>query len=198
VLKRALDILLAVLGLVLFAPVMVVTALAIRISLGSPVLFRQRRPGLHGSPFELVKFRTMRTAVDSRGDPLPDEQRVTAVGRFVRATSLDELPELWNVLKGDMSIVGPRPLLCQYLPLYNEQQRRRHEVRPGITGWTQVNGRNSLSWEKRFEMDVWYIDNRSTWLDLRILARTLVKVVSREGINQDGHVTVEPFRGTGR
>jgi lipopolysaccharide/colanic/teichoic acid biosynthesis glycosyltransferase len=194
-LKRALDLAAAVGGLLLLSPVLAVLALLVRRRLGSPVLFRQLRPGLHGRPFLLLKFRTMRDAVDASGEPLPDEQRLTPFGRWLRATSLDELPTLWNVARGDMSLVGPRPLLMEYLPRYSPGQARRHEVRPGITGWAQVNGRNALSWDEKFRLDVWYVDHRSLGLDLRILWMTLRKVFVREGISHAGHVTMEKFRG---
>jgi len=193
--RRALDAGTALAGLVLAAPVLLGVAAAVRLRLGSPVLFAQERPGLGGRPFILYKFRTMRDAVDAEGEPLPDEQRLTALGRFLRKTSLDELPQLWNVLRGDMGLVGPRPLLPEYLALYTPEQRRRHEVRPGITGWVQVNGRNAVSWDERFRLDVWYVDNRSLALDLRILALTVKKVLVREGISQPGHATAERFRG---
>jgi lipopolysaccharide/colanic/teichoic acid biosynthesis glycosyltransferase len=163
---------------------------------GHPVFFRQMRPGLHGAPFELVKFRTMRNAADANGHPLPDGERLSPLGRFLRRTSLDELPEFWNVLKGDMSLVGPRPLLMEYLPLYTPAQARRHEVRPGITGWAQVQGRNALSWEDKFRLDVWYVDHQSFTLDLRVMFRTVVKVLSREGVNADGHATMPAFGGS--
>jgi lipopolysaccharide/colanic/teichoic acid biosynthesis glycosyltransferase len=174
---------------------MMVVAVLVRRKLGRPVLFRQVRPGLHGRPFEMLKFRTMRDAFDADGKPLPDKDRITPFGQFLRSTSLDELPELFNVLKGDMSLVGPRPLLMDYLPLYSDFQKRRHEVRPGITGWAQINGRNAISWQKKFELDVWYVDNRSFWLDIKILLLTFLKVVKRTDINQSGNVTVEPFNG---
>jgi lipopolysaccharide/colanic/teichoic acid biosynthesis glycosyltransferase len=193
--KRALDVAAAGAGLALLSPVLLGVSVAVRLSLGSPVLFRQTRPGLGGKPFEMLKFRTMRDAHDARGNPLPDAERLTPLGRFLRATSLDELPELVNVLRGEMSLVGPRPLLMEYLPLYTPEQARRHEVRPGITGWAQVNGRNALSWEEKFRLDVWYVDHRSFWLDLRILARTVAKVFAREGISQEGQATMERFRG---
>ncbi|MBW3656191.1 MAG: sugar transferase [Gemmatimonadetes bacterium] len=164
--------------------------------MGSPVLFRQTRPGLHGRAFTMYKFRTMRHAYDREGRPLPDPARLTRVGRLLRSTSLDELPELFNVLRGDMSLVGPRPLLPEYLPLYSEEQARRHEVRPGITGWAQVNGRNAITWEQKFRLDVWYVDNHSLRLDALILLRTVAKVLAREGINQEGQATAETFRGT--
>lgn len=193
--KRLFDIVVSLLALVLLSPVMLVVALLVRLKLGAPVLFRQTRPGLYGRPFEMVKFRTMLDAVDDNGQPLPNAQRMTRLGSVLRATSLDELPELWNVLKGDMSLVGPRPLLMEYLPLYTPRQARRHEVRPGVTGWAQVNGRNALSWEQKFELDVWYVDNRSLWLDLRILLLTVKKVLVREGIAHDGDVAMPRFRG---
>jgi sugar transferase EpsL len=193
--KRVVDVAASAAGLVMLAPVLAACAVAVRLSMGSPVLFRQTRPGLHGVPFTMYKFRTMRDARDRNGDPLPDAERLTRVGNFLRSTSLDELPELWNVLRGDMSLVGPRPLLMQYLPLYSAEQARRHDVRPGITGWAQVNGRNAITWDEKFRLDVWYVDNRSLRLDLQILLRTLRKVAHREGISQAGHVTMEPFRG---
>jgi len=193
--KRLLDILLAALGLALLWPLLAVLALAVWSSVGRPVLFRQARPGLHGRPFEIIKFRTMTDERDVEGTLLPEAKRLTRMGRFLRSTSLDELPELWNVLKGDMSLVGPRPLLPSYLPLYSERQARRHEVRPGLTGWAQVNGRNTLGWAERLEMDVWYVENRSLLLDLRILAMTVWKVLRRDGVSQEGHVTMEQFKG---
>lgn len=194
-LKRGVDLTLAGLGLAVLSPVMLGVAAVVRVSLGTPVLFRQERPGLRGEPFEMLKFRTMRDAHDADGRPLPDAERLTAVGRFLRASSLDELPGLLNVVRGEMSLVGPRPLLMEYLPLYTPEQARRHEVRPGITGWAQVNGRNALSWDEKFRLDVWYVDNRSFWLDLGILLRTVKKVFVREGISQEGHATMEKFRG---
>lgn len=180
----------------LLAPVLVAVALLVSWRIGKPVLFWQTRPGKHGKPFRIVKFRTMRDGRDAEGKLLPDAERMTALGRFLRAASLDELPELWNVLKGDMSLVGPRPLLMQYLPLYTPEQARRHEVRPGITGWAQVNGRNAISWEKKFELDVWYVDHQSFWLDLKILWLTLWQVVRRDGIRHEGHATMPAFTGT--
>jgi len=194
--KRGLDVLLAGVLLLLTAPLMLAMALAVRWRLGAPVFFRQQRPGLHGKPFTLYKFRTMTDARDEQGNPLPDEQRLTRLGRFLRSTSLDELPELWNVLKGDMSLVGPRPLLMEYLPLYTPEQMRRHEVKPGITGWAQVNGRNALTWEERFALDVWYVDHVSFGLDLKILLLTLWKVVTREGIAHAGSETMPKFTGS--
>ena len=195
-LKRAFDIGVASVGLVVLSPVVAVVAGVVRWKLGSPALFRQVRPGLHAEPFELVKFRTMTDERDDDGDLLPDADRLPAFGAFLRSTSLDELPGLWNVLTGDMSLVGPRPLLMLYLPLYSPEQARRHEVRPGITGWAQVNGRNAATWQDRLRMDVWYVDNASFLLDLRILARTVMSVVRREGITGVGEATVEPFDGT--
>lgn len=193
--KRLIDILAAFSGLSLLAPLMLLLAVLIRLQMGAPVIFRQARPGLRGKPFCMLKFRTMRDAFDAEGQPLPDEQRITALGKLLRSTSLDELPELWNVLKGDMSLVGPRPLLMEYLPLYSAEQARRHEVRPGITGWAQVNGRNSLSWDEKFRLDVWYVDNQSLWLDIRILFMTIRKVFAREGISAKGEVTMSRFSG---
>jgi len=194
--KRLFDIIVALLALVALAPVLLVVAVVVRVGLGSPVLFRQRRPGWKGRIFELVKFRTMTGARGPDGALLPDVQRLTRLGRWLRATSLDELPELWNVLKGDMSLVGPRPLLVQYLDRYTPEQARRHEVRPGLTGWAQVHGRNDQSWEERFALDVWYVDNRSFWLDLKILAMTVWKVLAREGISEKGAATKVEFRGS--
>ena len=195
-LKRLFDIVAGGLGLLLLAPVLALVALLICRKLGAPVFFRQTRPGLNGKPFEMIKFRTMLDATDKHGNPLPDEQRMTPFGSFLRATSLDELPELWNVLKGDMSLVGPRPLLMEYLPLYSKEQFRRHEVRPGVTGWAQVNGRNAISWEDKFKLDVWYVDNQSFWLDLKILFLTVKKVLVRDGISGEGEVTMSKFTGT--
>ncbi|WP_306109737.1 sugar transferase [Pseudomonas sp. 8BK] len=194
-LKRAFDILCSAFALLLFWPVLLILYVLVRMNLGSPALFRQQRPGLQGRPFMMVKFRTMLDALDADGNPLPDDVRLTRFGRLLRATSLDELPELWNVLKGDMSLVGPRPLLMEYLPLYSAEQMRRHEVRPGITGWAQVNGRNALSWPQKFALDVWYVDNRSLLLDIRILLLTVKKVFVREGISADGQATTSRFTG---
>lgn len=193
--KRLFDIVFASILVVVLCPLMIAIALLVWASIGRPILFRQVRPGLHGVPFELIKFRTMTDERDGAGNLLPDASRLTRVGRMLRRSSLDELPELWNVLRGDMSLVGPRPLLMEYLPLYTPTQARRHEVRPGITGWAQINGRNELSWEERFKLDVWYVDNHSIWLDLRILWMTVVKVLKAEGISQAGHATAERFRG---
>lgn len=194
-LKRPFDIFCSALALLLFWPVLLILYVLVRANLGSPALFRQQRPGLHGRPFMMVKFRTMLDALDANGNPLPDDVRLTRFGRLLRATSLDELPELWNVLNGDMSLVGPRPLLMEYLPLYSAEQARRHEVRPGITGWAQVNGRNALSWPQKFALDVWYVDNRSLLLDIRIILLTVKKVFVREGISADGQATTSRFTG---
>ena len=194
--ERISDIVVSILTLVLLSPLMLFVIAAIRIWLGTPVFFRQVRPGRYGHPFVMIKFRTMRDATGKDGLQLPDEVRLTRLGKFLRSTSLDELPELWNVLKGEMSLVGPRPLLMEYLPLYSREQARRHEVRPGVTGWAQINGRNAISWEQKFELDVWYVNHRSLWLDVKILWLTVLKVLLREGVSQDGHVTMEKFRGS--
>lgn len=193
--KRLFDIAGAAAGIVLLSPVFVVIWIMVRRKLGSPVLFRQLRPGLGAKPFEMLKFRTMRDAVDANGVALPDSERMTSFGSTLRSTSLDELPELWNVLRGDMSFVGPRPLLMEYLPLYSTEQARRHDVRPGITGWAQVNGRNAISWEQKFALDVWYVYNRSFWLDLKILWSTVLKVIKRDGITSESSVSAERFTG---
>lgn len=193
--KRILDVFIVLSVLLTLFPVLVIVALFIRFKLGSPVLFVQNRPGLKCRVFKMVKFRTMLDAKDNLGNPLPDDQRMTKLGSFLRATSLDELPSLLNVLKGDMSLVGPRPLLVEYLPLYNKEQARRHEARPGITGWAQVNGRNAINWEDKFKLDVWYVDNQSFWLDMKILLLTVKKVFLKEGISTEGHVTAKPFCG---
>lgn len=194
--KRLLDIAAASLGLILLAPIFLGTAYLVRKKLGSPILFKQVRPGLHGQPFEMMKFRTMTDAKDAQGNLLPDAERLTSFGKFLRSSSLDELPELINVLKGDMSLVGPRPLLMEYLPLYSPEQARRHEAKPGITGWAQINGRNAISWEEKFALDVWYVDNKSIWLDLKILLLTIKKVIIKEGINQSGEATMSKFTGS--
>ena len=193
--KRIFDLVLSLLGLLLFGLPLLILAWQIRRRLGSPVLFRQTRPGLHGKPFEMVKFRSMTNAVGADGKLLPDDQRMTHFGRVLRGSSLDELPELWNVIKGDMSLVGPRPLLMEYLPLYSPEQARRHEVRPGITGWAQINGRNSVAWADKFKLDVWYVDNQSLFLDIKIIWLTLKKVWLREGISAEGEVTMSKFTG---
>ncbi|KTC81426.1 sugar transferase [Legionella brunensis] len=194
--KRIFDLFTASLLLILMAPILCCLALLIRWHMGSPILFRQQRPGLHGKPFYMVKFRTMLDSKDSNGIWLADDKRLTTLGKFLRASSLDEIPELWNVLKGEMSIVGPRPLLMEYLPLYNAKQRRRHEMKPGITGLAQVNGRNALAWEDKFKLDVWYIDNQSLWLDIKIMFLTIKKVLIRDGITSEGSVTAEKFKGS--
>lgn len=194
--KRAFDFLAASIGLVLLSPVIAAIALAIAVSIGRPVFFRQLRPGMNEKPFRMVKFRTMRDAQDASGRPLPDAERITPLGAFLRRTSLDELPELYNVVKGDMSLVGPRPLLMEYLDRYSPFEARRHEVRPGVTGWAQINGRNALSWPEKFAFDIWYVDNRSFLLDLRIIARTIGKVVRRDGISAAGEATMPEFIGT--
>ena len=194
--KRLFDIIASAIGLLLLAPVIAVVAFQIRRKLGSPVLFRQVRPGKDGELFEMVKFRTMRDVVDENGKSLPDSERITSFGRVLRSTSLDELPELWNVLKGDMSLVGPRPLLIEYLPLYSKKQYRRHEMRPGITGWAQVNGRNAISWEEKFKFDVWYVDNQSFWLDVKILLLTVKKIFDKKTIYPPNGPGSNPFRGS--
>ena len=196
--KRVFDIFVAAVLLLLLAVPLTVMALLVRSKMGSPVIFKQRRPGLNGTIFEMMKFRTMTDRRDEQGNLLPDYFRLTSFGRFLRSTSLDELPELWNVLKGDMSLVGPRPLLTEYLPLYSPEQCRRHEVRPGISGWAQVNGRNALSWEEKFKLDIWYVDNRSLWLDIKILLLTVKKVIVREGISAAGEATMPPFTGSAK
>lgn len=195
-LKRAFDIAASVSALVVLSPVLAITAYKVKKELGSPVLFRQTRPGLHGRPFEMVKFRTMKDATDKEGNALPDSERLTEFGKKLRASSLDELPELWNVLKGDMSLVGPRPLLMEYLPLYSAEQAKRHNVRPGVTGYAQVNGRNSLSWEDKFKLDTWYVEHQSLWLDMKILLKTVKKVIIKDGISAEGEATTTKFTGT--
>lgn len=194
--KRLFDIMLSALGMLSLTIPLLVLTWQIRRKLGTPVFFRQVRPGLHGQPFEMVKFRTMTDERGPDGELLPDAQRLTPFGRWLRATSLDELPELWNVLRGDMSLVGPRPLLMEYLPLYTPEQARRHEVRPGITGWAQVNGRNAISWADKFELDVWYVEHRSLWLDIKILCLTVKKVLVRDGISAQGEATMPKFTGS--
>lgn len=194
--KQLFDTLSALLGLIILSPILIITAILVRIKLGSPVLFRQQRPGLRAQPFYVYKFRTMTDQRDVAGQLLPDEVRLTPFGKQLRRLSLDELPQLLNVVKGDLSLVGPRPLLMQYLLLYSPEQARRHEVRPGITGWAQVNGRNAISWEEKFKLDVWYVDHQSFLLDLKILWMTFNKVFKREGISQDGQATMEAFQGT--
>lgn len=194
--KRLFDLLAALAALLILSPVLLTLIVLIRIKLGSPVFFTQVRPGLHGKPFRMIKFRTMTDERGSDGQLLPDAVRLTSFGRFLRSSSLDELPELWNVLMGDMSLVGPRPLLMEYLPLYTSEQARRHEVRPGVTGWAQVNGRNAISWEQKFKLDVWYVDNQSLWLDIKILFLTVKKVLVRDGISAAGEATMSKFTGS--
>jgi sugar transferase EpsL len=194
--KRAFDLFVAIVAILLAWPLMAVVAVLVRVNLGAPVLFRQQRPGLNAKPFYVYKFRTMLSTCDESGEPLPDERRMTRFGSFLRRSSLDELPQLFNVLKGELSLVGPRPLLMEYLPLYNAEQARRHLVKPGVTGWAQVNGRNAISWEDKFKYDVWYVDHQSFWLDIRILWLTILKVVRSEGISQAGKVTMERFQGS--
>ena len=191
--KRFLDIIISVTALIILSPLLLIIAIFIRWKMGQQVLFCQERPGLYGCPFTLYKFRTMTDTRDEKGNLLPDSERLTKFGRFLRSTSLDELPELFNVIKGDMSIVGPRPLLMQYLDRYAPEQARRHEVKPGITGWAQINGRNAISWEEKFKLDVWYVDNWSIWLDIKIIVITIWKILKREGINQEGQATMEEF-----
>ncbi len=192
--KRLFDFVLALMALIFLSPFLILLATLVWLSLGRPVLFRQKRPGLHGRPFIIYKFRTMTEAHDPQGNLLPDRERLTSFGKLLRRNSLDELPELFNVLKGEMSLVGPRPLLMQYLSRYTPEQARRHEVRPGITGWSQVNGRNAITWPEKFDLDLWYVDNRSSWLDIRIILITGWKILSREEINQPGQATMEEFR----
>lgn len=191
--KRVFDLFFSIIGITCLSPFMVTVAILVRIKLGSPIFFRQLRPGLHGRPFVIFKFRTMTNSVDENGTFLPDSKRITPFGIFLRSTSLDELPELFNIMKGEMSLVGPRPLLMQYLNRYSPEQARRHDVKPGITGWAQVNGRNAITWEQKFEYDIWYVDNQSFSLDLKIIAITILKILKREGINQPGHATAEEF-----
>lgn len=193
--KRLLDLLLTLPGVILLSPIILVTAILVRVLIGSPVLFRHIRPGYRSELFTLYKFRTMTETLDKNGQPLPDAQRLTMLGRILRATSLDELPELYNVLRGEMSLVGPRPLLAKYLDRYSREQTRRHDLLPGITGWAQINGRNNVSWDDKFELDVWYVDHWSLWLDLKILLLTPWKVLAREGINEPGNATAREFMG---
>lgn len=195
-LKRLLDIIIASIALILLSPLYALVAYKVKKNLGSPVLFRQVRPGLHGKPFEMIKFRTMKDAVDEQGNPLPDSERLTPFGQMLRSTSLDEMPELWNVIKGDMSIVGPRPLLMEYLPLYSPKQAKRHDVRPGMTGHAQVNGRNAIGWEEKFKLDTWYVENQSTWLDFKIMFKTVHKVLAKDDISAEGEATMIKFTGT--
>jgi len=195
--KRILDILLSLSLLIILSPLMVILAILLNFQIGSPVIFKQLRPGYKTVPFYIYKFRTMTDQRDENGELLPDEVRLTKLGKILRLYSLDELPQLFNVLKGDLSLVGPRPLLMEYLPLYTQEQARRHDVKPGITGWAQVNGRNAISWEEKLKLDIWYVDNQSFWLDIKILWLTLMKVLKKEGINQPGQATMEKFRGIG-
>ncbi|EFF84031.1 sugar transferase [Acinetobacter haemolyticus] len=194
--KRLLDIVIASTALVLLSPLYVFVAYKVKKNLGSPILFRQVRPGLHGKPFEMIKFRTMKDALDEQGNPLPDSERLTPFGKMLRSTSLDEMPELWNVIKGDMSVVGPRPLLMEYLPLYNKDQAKRHDVRPGMTGHAQVNGRNAISWEEKFKLDTWYVENQSIWLDFKIMLKTVKKVIAKDDISEAGEATMTKFTGS--
>jgi len=193
--KRIFDIVLSFIGLIILSPMFIVVGLILLLTIGSPVLFRQTRTGLQGKLFTFYKFRTMTYEKNAKGELLPDKDRITKFGYFLRKSSLDEIPSLWNVIKGDMSLVGPRPLLVEYLDLYTPEQNRRHEVKPGITGWAQVNGRNAISWEEKFKLDVWYVDNQSFWLDIKILCLTFWKVLKREGVSHTGHVSMKPFRG---
>lgn len=194
--KRLLDIVIASTALLLLSPLYAFVAYKVKKNLGSPVLFRQVRPGLHGKPFEMIKFRTMRDAMDAQGNPLPDSERLTPFGKMLRATSLDEMPELWNVIKGDMSVVGPRPLLMEYLPLYSPEQAKRHHVRPGMTGYAQVNGRNAIGWDEKFKLDTWYVDNQSTLLDFKIMFLTVHKVLAKDDISAEGEATMTKFTGS--
>lgn len=195
-LKRSLDIIIASIALVLLSPLYAFVAYKVKKNLGSPVLFRQVRPGLNGKPFEMIKFRTMKDAMDAQGNPLPDSERLTPFGKMLRSTSLDEMPELWNVIKGDMSVVGPRPLLMEYLPLYNAEQAKRHNVRPGMTGHAQVNGRNAIGWEEKFKLDTWYVENQSTVLDFKIMLKTVQKVIAKDDISAEGEATMTRFTGS--
>ena len=195
-LKRLLDIIIATTALILLSPLYAYVAYKVKKNLGSPVLFRQVRPGLHGKLFEMIKFRSMKDTIDENGNPLPDNERLTPFGKMLRSSSLDEMPELWNVLKGEMSIVGPRPLLMEYLPLYNAEQAKRHYVRPGMTGHAQVNGRNAISWEEKFKLDTWYVENQSVWLDFKIMFKTVKKVIAKDDINEAGEATMTKFSGT--
>jgi sugar transferase EpsL len=194
--KRAIDVLVSMTALVLLSPILIGIAILVAIYMGRPVIFSHQRPGLNGTPFTMIKFRTMNNKKDAQGNFLPDGERLTTFGKFIRSTSLDELPELWNVLKGDMSLVGPRPLMMEYLPRYSSEQARRHEAVPGVTGWAQINGRNTISWEEKFTLDVWYVDNWTLWLDFKILFLTGWKVLAREDISQANHDTIEDFMGS--
>jgi lipopolysaccharide/colanic/teichoic acid biosynthesis glycosyltransferase len=193
--KRFVDLFLGFTAVLILSPVIIVTAIWVHQKLGSPIFFTQMRPGKNGKPFKMIKFRTMRDAIDTQGHPLPDAERLTPFGKRLRSTSIDELPELWNVLKGEMSLVGPRPLLMEYLPLYNAEQAKRHDLKPGMTGWAQINGRNAISWEEKFKLDTWYVQNQSLWLDIKIMALTVKKVLVRDGISADGEATMTKFTG---
>lgn len=195
-LKRIFDILLSILLIVLFSPIYIIVSLLILLKMGSPILFKQQRPGLHEKIFEIYKFRTMTNEKDENGQLLSDDKRLVGIGKFIRSVSLDELPQIFNVLKGDMSFIGPRPLLIEYLTLYNEKQKKRHDVKPGITGWAQVNGRNAISWEQKFEFDIWYVEHHSFWLDMKILWMTFIKVIKRSDISSNTSITMEKFKGT--
>ena len=195
-LKRLLDVVIASIALVILSPLYFYVAYKVKKNLGSPIIFRQVRPGLNGQPFEMIKFRTMKDALDAGGNPLPDSERLTPFGKMLRSSSLDEMPELWNVIKGDMSIVGPRPLLMEYLPLYNNEQAKRHNVRPGMTGHAQVNGRNAIGWDEKFKLDTWYVENQSAWLDFKIMLKTVKKVIAKDDINEAGEATMTKFTGS--
>ena len=196
-LKRLVDLILGITAVILLSPILLITAILVSQKLGSPIFFTQVRPGKDGKPFKMVKFRTMRDAIDAQGNPLPDAERLTPFGRRLRSTSIDELPELWNVIKGEMSLVGPRPLLMEYLPLYSAEQATRHDLKPGMTGWAQINGRNAISWEDKFKLDTWYVQHQSLWLDIKIMALTVKKVLVRDGISADGEATMTKFTGSG-
>jgi len=195
-LKRTVDLILGITAAILLSPILLITAILVSRKLGSPIFFTQVRPGKDGKPFKMVKFRTMRDAIDARGNPLPDAERLTPFGRRLRSTSIDELPELWNVIKGEMSLVGPRPLLMEYLPLYSPEQATRHDLKPGMTGWAQINGRNAISWEDKFKLDTWYVQHQSLWLDIKIMALTVKKVLVRDGISAEGEATMTRFTGS--
>lgn len=194
-LKRTVDLILGITAVILLSPILLITAVLVSQKLGSPIFFTQVRPGKDGKPFKMVKFRTMRDAIDAQGNPLPDTERLTPFGRRLRSTSIDELPELWNVIKGEMSLVGPRPLLMEYLPLYSTEQAKRHDLKPGMTGWAQINGRNAISWEDKFKLDTWYVQHQSLWLDIKIMALTVKKVLVRDGISAEGEATMTKFMG---
>lgn len=194
-LKRTVDLILGITAVILLSPILLITAILVSRKLGSPIFFTQVRPGKDGKPFKMVKFRTMRDAIDAQGNPLPDAERLTPFGRRLRSTSIDELPELWNVIRGEMSLVGPRPLLMEYLPLYSPEQATRHDLKPGMTGWAQINGRNAISWEDKFKLDTWYVQHQSLWLDIKIMALTVKKVLVRDGISAEGEATMTKFTG---